>query len=214
MRAEGLVVAYENGPAVVRGAEIRLRPGRFVALVGDNGSGKTSLLRAVAGLLSPQAGSVEVGGHPVDSAEVRQVLSFVGDTPVFYDGLSIGENLDFIARLHGVASRREQPVVGTLGVTGLLEQLPGRLSRGQRQRSSLVMGLARPWRVAVLDEPLSGLDPGSRDRLIQVVRDYCRSGRAVLASTHDRALAQAADVVMTMVDGALVDPTGPALTPV
>ena len=208
MSAVGLSVAYEHNPAVVADAQLTVGPGQLVALVGENGSGKTSLLRSLAGLLTPRAGSVQVMGHPVDSVGARHVLVFVGDTPVFYDGLSVGENLDFLGRLYGLDSLRGEPVVEDLGVTGLLGALPTRLSRGQRQRAALAMGLARPWRVALLDEPLAGLDPGAQELLVRLLRDFVAGGRSVVASSHDASLAAAADLVVRIVDGQLTYPAG------
>lgn len=213
LAAVGLSVAYEHDAAVVSWADLTLEPGQLVALVGENGSGKTSLLRTMAGLITPAAGFVEVMGHPVDSVEARRGLVFVGDTPVFYDGLSVGENLDFLGRLYGLDTLRDEPAVDRLGVTGLLDALPGRLSRGQRQRAALAMGLARPWRAALLDEPLSGLDPDAQANLVLLLSDFVGDGRAVVASSHDASLAAAADVVVRIVDGRLIHPAGsdPAL---
>ena len=210
LAADSLEVGYGNGPIVVAAHELVLSQGELVALVGDNGAGKSTLLRALAGLLSPRAGQVRIAGHPLDSVEARRELTYLGDTPVFYDGISVEENLDFTARLHGLDGLRHHPVVDRLGVRALSDSLPSRLSRGQRQRAALAMALARPWRVALLDEPLTGLDASTRAGLVALLGEFCRSGRTVLAATHEPEIISAAHRTLALVDGRL----GPGFQPV
>lgn len=205
-----LEVGYTGGPTVVAAPELVLSPRELVALVGDNGAGKSTLLRSLAGLLAPRAGQVVISGHSLDSVEARRELTYLSDTPVFYDGISVGENLDFVARLNGIVSLRQHTVVDHLGVRDLLGFLPTRLSRGQRQRAALTLVLARPWRVALLDEPLTGLDATTRVALVELLGEFCQSGRAVLAATHDPEVVSAADRVIAVADGRL----GPGSQPV
>lgn len=202
LAAVSLEVGYQGGPTVLAAPELVLGQGELVALVGDNGAGKSTLLRALTGFLSPSSGEVAIEGYPLDSIEARRALTYLGDTPVFYDGISVGENLDFTARLNGLVSLRRHPVIDSLGVWDLLAHLPTRLSRGQRQRVALAMALARPWRVALLDEPLTGLDATTRTRLVELLRQFCRSGRAVLAATHDPEIVSTAHRVLAVADGA------------
>ena len=204
-----LDAGHVDCPPVVSGATFHLRGGEIVALVGANGSGKTTLLRTVAGLLRPRAGRAAVFGQHPESIEARAALTFVADTPVFYDGVSVAENLEFVGRLHGVEGLPASQVVAELGVTDLLERLPARLSHGQRQRVALAMGLARPWGLALLDEPTLGLDATSRARIAALLWRMREAGRTVLVATHDAELVGRSDRAAVIAEGALSWDSGP-----
>jgi ABC-type multidrug transport system ATPase subunit len=208
LRASDLSVSYEGASDVVRDVTVAVRPGDFIALLGANGSGKTTLLRAFAGLLSYQRGVIGVFDHDPDTPEARSRLTFVGDTPIFYEGVTIRENLEFVGRLHGVTGLSESSIVGELGVARLLDILPARLSRGQRQRAALAIGLARPWSLALLDEPLLGLDTTSSRRILDYLGRACRAGKAAVVATHDAEIRAAASAVCVVTDGELSWPEG------
>ncbi|HET6873509.1 MAG TPA: ABC transporter ATP-binding protein [Acidimicrobiales bacterium] len=209
LSVKDLDAGHQDGPRLLRGVTFHLRPGEVVALVGANGSGKTTLLRTAVGLLRARSGSTAIFGHRPESIEARAALSFVADTPIFYDGVTVAENLEFVGRLHGVEALPTSPVVHALGVGPLLESFPARLSHGQRQRVALAMGLARPWRLAVLDEPTLGLDSESRARIATLLLRMRNEGRTVVIATHDADLIERSDRAAVITDGALEWHAGP-----
>ena len=211
----------------LRDFDLAVRPGECVAVIGHNGSGKTTAVRLIAGLLDPSAGSVRVDGAPVHeepgAIEARAALALVPDTPSLYEDLTVREHLELVAVAHGVAdSDLDERIQGLLDRLGLAEKIdtpPGQLSRGMRQKVQLACALIRPWRLVILDEPVVGLDPGSQRTLRELQLEAKRSGKAVVLTTHqlefarglaDRAVVQSVGKVVidgpydTVVDGTVV----------
>ncbi|MFC8191306.1 ATP-binding cassette domain-containing protein [Cellulomonas sp. NPDC057328] len=166
--------------------------GRAVALVGANGSGKSTVLKTVLGLLTPLAGRVEVLGRPVDEREpeFRREVAGVLDDDAYFPALTAAEHLYLTARGHGVVAARDR-VAELLEEFGLAEHaraLPVALSSGQRRRLLLAAGFARPRSLLVLDEPEQRLDRAMRARLAERLRAETAAGGAVLLATHDAEL--------------------------
>jgi ABC-type multidrug transport system ATPase subunit len=174
----------------------RLTIDASTVLIGHNGAGKTTLLLLVAGLLTPSEGAVTIGGAPVGSAEARRRVSFVPDIPALFDDLTLGDQMRYVARLHGgVAaepSSAATDLVELLDAGDLLDRLPGAMSRGQRQKASLLVATARPCTILVSDEPTTGLDSESRLALLEAFDHLQASGLLIMSSTHDDALIAAA----------------------
>lgn len=160
--------------------------GEVVALLGPNGAGKSTLLSIAAGLLEPSSGEVAVCGGQPGSMTARAQVSYVPDTPVLYDDLSIGETAEFVARLHGAAGWRERldELLERFGLGDRADALPSMLSRGLRQRAGLVIGLVRPFRLLLLDEPFATLDQSSMELVGQVLEEEAAKGAAILLSSH------------------------------
>ncbi|HYB28943.1 MAG TPA: ABC transporter ATP-binding protein [Solirubrobacteraceae bacterium] len=193
--------------------DLEVRPGECVAVIGHNGSGKTTALRVIAGLLDPSAGSVHVEGTSVDQGvgaiEARAALALVPDTPSLYDDLTVREHLQLVAVAHGVADAdvdaRIEDMLGRLGLAEKLDAMPVTLSRGMRQKVQLACALIRPWRVLVLDEPVVGLDPASQRTLRELLLEAKRAGRAVVLTTHQLEFARGvADRAVVLSEGAVV----------
>jgi ABC-type multidrug transport system ATPase subunit len=129
--------------------------GQQLALIGHNGSGKTTLLRMAAGLLEPSDGDIDVCGVPAGSLEARAALSYLPDSPVLYDDLSVLEHVEYTCRLHGQQTWEDQAaaLVTRLGLAPRVEDLPSRFSRGLRQKTAIVLALVRPFDVLLVDEP-------------------------------------------------------------
>lgn len=174
----------------VRDITFEARPGRVTALIGPNGAGKTTLLLMLATLLTPDAGTISVGGHdPVTSpSAVRRVMGWMPDALGSWNTLSVRRAIETTALLYGMTTERaRQRADELLSLVSLesLAQAPTRaLSRGQKQRLSLARALVHDPSVLLLDEPASGLDPAARVALRELVRGLARDGRTVLVSSH------------------------------
>ncbi|HMC80155.1 MAG TPA: ABC transporter ATP-binding protein, partial [Acidimicrobiia bacterium] len=160
LEIKGLLRRYAT--LVALGAlDLEIDGGEFVALVGPNGAGKSTLLACVAGLLDPTEGEVRVAGARAGSLPARAATSYLGDEPVLYDDLSLEEHLEYVARLHGMEDweRPAAELVTRLGLDDRVDDLPAHFSKGMRQKTSIALGLARPFELLLADEPFDGLDP-------------------------------------------------------
>ncbi len=185
--------------------QVDLPPGELVALVGPNGAGKTTFLTIAAGLLEPTAGTLAVGGAPAGSIAARRAVSYLPDTPVFYDDLSLDEHLEYIAALHGVSDdgARSRQLLGRLGLGDWGDSLPSEFSRGMRQKASIALALVRPFSLLLADEPFDGLDPPSRNVLFQLLGEAREAGAAIVVATHRRDVVGSADRCLALRDGEL-----------
>jgi ABC-type multidrug transport system ATPase subunit len=185
LRAEGLGRSYD-GFVALGSLTIRVEAGELVALVGPNGAGKTTFLTLAAGLLEPTAGRVEINGAESGTVEARRALSYLPDTPVFYEDLSIGEHLTYLAALHGVEdpAPRIDSLLGRLGLAERRDGMASELSHGMRQKASIALAFVRPFSVLLADEPFDGLDPPSRRALFELLAEARAGGAAVVVSTH------------------------------
>jgi ABC-type multidrug transport system ATPase subunit len=200
----GLVRRYATLTALGE-LDLKVRGGEFVALVGPNGAGKSTLLACVAGLLEPSEGEVRVGGARAGSLAARGATSYLGDEPVLYDDLSLEEHLEYVARLHGVEDweRPAADLITRLGLDDRVDDLPAHFSKGMRQKTSIALGLARPFSLLLADEPFDGLDPGSREAFGALIDDAVRGGAAVIVSTHRADVLERAHRCVALYDGAV-----------
>jgi ABC-2 type transport system ATP-binding protein len=209
-RSYGRLVALA-GLSLVVGA------GECVALIGANGSGKSTAVRTIAGLLEPSAGSVRVCGfdpHREPEAEqARSALALVPDSPLLYDDLTVRQHLELVTLSHGVADDDTDARIGALlarlGLAAREDFLPRELSRGMRQKTQLACALVRPAAMLVLDEPVVGLDPPSQSLLGELLRERKRAGTAVLLTTHQLAFADGLADRAVMLDEGVVSDEGP-----
>jgi ABC-type multidrug transport system ATPase subunit len=183
--------------------KLTVQPGELIALVGHNGSGKSTFLRLVAGLLEPSDGVLVVGNAPAGSMKARSEVSFVPDQPVLYDDLSVNEHIEFTARLHGEMDwpERADALLDLLGLTARADDLPSRFSRGLRQKTSLVLGLVRPFSILLVDEPFVGLDPSGQSALTELLVEAASAGAAVLVATHQLSFLENATRCVALRDG-------------
>ena len=181
-------------------------PGERVALIGLNGAGKSTLLRLIAGLSAPTAGSILVDGQVAGSVGARAATSYIPDSPVLYDDLSLAEHIEYVARMHETEYWIEMGefLVGRLGLSDRLQQLPATFSRGLRQKTSLVLGMVRPASLLLIDEPFVGLDRPGQEALIEVLDNAAAGGAAVVVATHQERFRLVADRCLGVSDGALV----------
>jgi ABC-2 type transport system ATP-binding protein len=166
-----------------------VQPGEIFGLVGPDGAGKTTTLRILAGILSPDAGAVTVAGHDVvhDPEGAKHDLSYMPQRFGLYEDLTVDENIRFYADLFGVArKRRDEHANELLSAAGLLEfrrRLAGNLSGGMKQKLGLVCALIHTPRVILLDEPTNGVDPVSRRDFWRILYSLIADGVAILTST-------------------------------
>jgi ABC-2 type transport system ATP-binding protein len=205
LRAQGLGRSYD-GFVALASLSLEVDSGELIALVGPNGAGKTTFLTLAAGLLEPTAGKVEIAGVPAGSIPARRALSYLPDTPVFYEDLSLGEHLGYVAALHGTeaAEARIAELLERLGLAEWEDSLPSEFSRGMRQKASIALALVRPFALLLADEPLDGLDPPSRDVFFELLREARDAGAAVVVSTHRPDVIAAAGRCLGIREGRLV----------
>ncbi|MET0468060.1 MAG: ABC transporter ATP-binding protein [Aeromicrobium sp.] len=200
LRVRGLTRHF-GGLQVLTGLDLEVESGRALALVGPNGSGKTTALRCIAGADEVTAGTVELDGAPLDerSAATRRDLAVVMDDLDFFPDLSVVEHLDLLARAHRVDDA-ESVVDGVLADVGLEDQaaqLPGTLSSGQRRRLALASAFVRPRRLLILDEPEQRLDVDGLAWLTERLLAEKADGLGILLVSHDP------DLVGTVADEVL-----------
>jgi heme exporter protein A len=188
----GLVKAFGLRP-VLRGVDLSVARGECLALLGPNGSCKTTLLRILSALSRPTKGSVTVGGWrlPDEAAAVRAHLGVVGHVPLQYPELTAEENLRFFARLYRVDPARVGVVLERVGLSGRANDRVGAFSRGMQQRLSIARALLHDPEIWLLDEPHTGLDVAGAGLLDDLIAGLRAAGRTLIMTTHDfgRALA-------------------------
>jgi len=211
----GAVALLGTFPALA-GVDLTVESGEVVLLRGPNGAGKTTLLRLCAGLVRPEAGSVEVLGHDLvhERRSVRRRVALLGHATGLYDDLTVVQNVHFWARAAGLSAEEATDRVGVAMVRlGVAERLFGQpvhtLSAGQRRRASLAALVVRRPELWLMDEPHAGLDQAGRDVVDVLIGDAVASGATVLVSSHelDR-VAVLGPRVVTIAGGVVVDDTG------
>jgi ABC-2 type transport system ATP-binding protein len=173
---------------VIEDFSIDVPAGHVFGFLGPNGSGKTTTIRMLCGLLTPDAGSGRCLGHDLltESAAIKREVGYMPQRFGLYEDLSIRENLDFVARLYGVPRAREAvgSTLDRLGLTARARQLAGQLSGGWKQRLALAACLLHAPRLLLLDEPTAGVDPKARREFWDQIHDLAAQGMTVLVSTH------------------------------
>lgn len=177
-----------NGKRAVNGLSIQVRRGEIFGFLGPNGSGKTTSIRMLCGLLTPDSGSGTCLDFDVltQSREIKKQVGYMTQRFSFYDDLSIRENLDFVARMYGMDNRRnvvEQSMLD-LGLADRHAQLAGTLSGGWKQRLALAACMLHQPRLLLLDEPTAGVDPKARRDFWDEIHRLSGQGISVLVSTH------------------------------
>ena len=183
----GLTKRY-GGRAVVDDVSLQVARGRICGFLGPNGSGKTTTIRMLCGLLTPDGGSGSCLGLDIvtQAAGIRRQVGYMTQKFGLYDDLSIRENLDFVARLFELPGRRAavDATLERLGLGGRQKQLAGTLSGGWKQRLALAVCLMHEPRLLLLDEPTAGVDPKARRDFWDQIHLLAAQGITVLVSTH------------------------------
>jgi ABC-2 type transport system ATP-binding protein len=184
---EGLTKRFGDH-TVVDHVSMEIEKGEIVGFLGPNGSGKTTTIRMICGLLTPDGGSGTVLGHDVltESRAIKRRVGYMTQKFSFYEDLTIAENLDFVARLYELSPRRDHVdrTLENLGLTSRRDQLAGTLSGGWKQRLALAACIMHEPDLLLLDEPTAGVDPKARREFWDEIHLLAADGLTVLVSTH------------------------------
>jgi putative ABC transport system ATP-binding protein len=211
----------ESPVRALRGADLVVRRGEFVAVMGPSGSGKSTLLSLIAGLDVPDEGEIVVGGQTLaDLSEDERALirrTHVGMVFQFFnllEAMTVAENVMIAAILAGsqwrVAERRARDLLDLLGLSDKALASPGVLAGGQRQRLAIARALVTNPTVLLADEPTGALDSGGRQEVLELFRRLHENGQTILLATHDLEVAGGADRVVRMQDGRVQEDGLPA----
>ena len=192
----------------LRGVDLEVAAGQTVAVVGPNGAGKSTLLRIMAGLVRPTAGELEIGGQRRGgSGPGRARIGYIGHATLIYPELSARENLIFAGRLYAVTDpkARAEQLLAEEGLEDVASRRAGTFSRGLCQRLAIARAIVHDPPLVLLDEPFTGLDRRSSDRLAQRLRKLRDDGRSAVLVTHDlRQVSELADAVVVLAAGLVV----------
>lgn len=184
---QGLEKSF-HGRKAVRDFSIDVPKGRIFGFLGPNGSGKTTTIRMLCGLLTPDAGRGTCLGLDIlrQSAEIKRRVGYMTQKFSFYEDLTIAENLDFVARVYGLDRRRARvdSALEELGLAERRRQLAGELSGGWKQRLALAACVLHQPELLLLDEPTAGVDPKARRDFWDHIHRLAAGGMTVLVSTH------------------------------
>jgi ABC-2 type transport system ATP-binding protein len=183
----GLTKSF-SGRKVVDNLEMVVPKGSIYGFLGPNGSGKTTTIRMMCGLLTPDAGEGDCLGFDIlrESGRIKESIGYMTQKFSLYEDLTIRENLDFVARMYGMKNRRARVdrALEDLGLADRAKQLAGTLSGGWKQRLALAACMIHEPKVLLLDEPTAGVDPKARRDFWDEIRRLAARGVTVLVSTH------------------------------
>lgn len=173
---------------VVNNVSLRVARGQIFGFLGPNGSGKTTCIRLMCGLLTPDSGTGTCLGYDIrrDSAQIKRNVGYMTQRFSYWEDLTIRENLDFVARIYQMRNRREtvDKSLEALGLQSRANQLTGSLSGGWKQRLALAACMLHEPRLLLLDEPTAGVDPTARRDFWEELHRLAARGISVLVSTH------------------------------
>lgn len=200
----------------IEGLDLVVRKGEIFGLLGPNGSGKTTAIRILCGLLAPTSGSATVAGIDVarQPEAVRRRIGYMSQKFGLYEDLTIGENLRFYSGLYGLRGeaqeQRARELLDELGLAKREQQLAGTLSGGWKQRMALACATAHRPALLFLDEPTAGVDPASRQRFWEYIGQLARSGTTIFVTTHYMDEAERCDRLVFLAWGKLIADGTPA----
>ncbi|HEX2678037.1 MAG TPA: ABC transporter ATP-binding protein [Polyangiales bacterium] len=219
LEAQGIRHLYEDGAhsfEALRHVMLAVLPGELVFLLGPSGSGQTTLLQILGGLLSPTEGSVRLADQPLSTLDhdgrARARLAhfgFVFQAYNLFPMLTAVENVAVALDLLGVRGRearaRAHELLGEVGLADRADRYPSQLSGGQRQRVAIARALANDPQLILADEPTAALDSASGAAVMALFRGMAARGRGVLIVTHDNRILHHGDRIITMADGRIVE---------
>jgi len=212
IEVEGLEKSFHDVHAV-RGVSLRVRRGDIFGFLGPNGSGKTTTIRMICGLLTPDAGRGRCLGYDLlqESYMIKQHVGYMTQRFSLYEDLSVRENLDFIAHMYCIPQRKEtvDKWLDKLGLRNRKDQLAGELSGGWKQRLSLAACMLHSPGLLLLDEPTAGVDPKARRDFWDEIHELASQGITTLVSTHYMDEAEHCNKLAYIVGGKLLTEGSP-----
>ena len=193
---------------VVHGLDLQVAAGEVCGFLGANGSGKTTTIRMLCGLLTPDGGSGTCLGLDIiaDAPRIRRQVGYMTQRFSLYEDLTVFENLDFVARVYQMSDRRQavQNVMARMGLAGRADQLAGHLSGGWKQRLALAACVLHEPKLLLLDEPTAGVDAEARREFWDLIHDMAGDGLTTLVSTHYMDEAERCERIVYLSDGHIV----------
>jgi ABC-2 type transport system ATP-binding protein len=199
---DGLFVSYGSTPVLVDVA-LTVPAGAGVCVVGENGIGKSTLLRCVASLQAPDDGEIRVfGGNPGSTPDFWRAVVTTVEPPTWYPGLTTREHAELVCRAHGQDPDDSgiDEALDRFGLGGHRDAIPASLSSGQKQRLTLALSLLRPSSLLILDEPEQRLDRDGRLLVAELISEYLRTGGSVLMASHDETFAANSGTAITTME--------------
>lgn len=216
LKARSLVKTWTPRVTALRGVDLDVAPGEFVAIMGASGSGKSTLLHILAGLEPATSGQLWLRGKRVDELSVgqwavlrRKHVGFVFQFFNLLSGMTVADNVELPALLAGASSRqarkRREELLDELGLADKGSAAPAQLSGGEQQRVALARALANSPCLLLADEPTGSLDSASTRDVLRLLRREHAKGQAIVLVTHDARVASQADRVINLFDGMIAD---------
>lgn len=190
LQIEHFSKTYSGEKKAVNDLTLRVPPGEIVGFIGHNGAGKSTTLRACAGVLDFTEGAIRIDGHDVrrEPVAAKRVTAFLPDNPDLYEFMSGISFLNFIADLYDIPSgertKRIEKYADAFELTGNLGSPIGSYSHGMRQKLALISAFIRQPKLLILDEPMVGLDPSAAHIMKEFLAELCAQGASVFFSTH------------------------------
>ena len=198
----------------LRGVDVTVNPGDFIALIGPSGSGKSTLLMCLAGLDEPDGGSVVVCSEVItrrpEYEKTRLRSKYYGvmlQKENLFAHLTVAENVRAAQAASGVAVNDDEvtSILKRIGMNNRVKALPAQLSGGEKARAGLAVALARKPSILLLDEPTGEVDAQTEDQILVVLNEYRRAGGSVVVATHNAAVGRVATQILAMKDGRLAN---------
>jgi putative ABC transport system ATP-binding protein len=219
LRTVGLTKVFRgDGVSVpaLRGVDLALHPGEFAAIIGPSGSGKSTLLYMVGGLEPPSSGEIWLNGERVDGLTQarwamlrRRHIGFVFQFFNLLSNMTVADNVELAALMGGATRRqarsRRVELLTELGLEAKADAAPARLSGGEQQRVALARAMANRPSLLLADEPTGNLDSAASQNVLRLLATAHADGQAILLVTHDARVASAADRVISLFDGIVID---------
>ncbi|MEQ4718776.1 ABC transporter ATP-binding protein [Nonomuraea sp. B19D2] len=219
VKTVNLVKIYQDGAVpvpAVRGVDLQVEPGEFVAVMGPSGSGKSTLVHMLGGLDTRTSGEIWLDGKRVDTLSEsawallrRKKVGFVFQFFNLVANMTVGDNVELPALLAGaspkVARERRESLLGALNLTDRADASPAQLSGGEQQRVALARALANQPSVLLADEPTGNLDSRNTRDVLRLLGDVHKEGQTIVMVTHDARVASLADRLVSLFDGEIVD---------
>ncbi|MGI5269547.1 ABC transporter ATP-binding protein [Nonomuraea sp. CA-218870] len=219
LKAVNLVKIYSGGAVpvpAVRGVDLQVEPGEFVAIMGPSGSGKSTLVHMLGGLDARTSGEIWVDGRRADTLSEsawallrRKKIGFVFQFFNLVASMTVADNVELPALLAGASPReareRRESLLGALNLTDRADAAPTQLSGGEQQRVALARALANQPSVLLADEPTGNLDSRNTRDVLRLLGRVHKEGQTIVMVTHDARVAALADRVVSLLDGEIVD---------